>query len=279
MSVLPAGSAPVSGRKRISREFRRSQHVARINWPPGRLAALRGIKTGRRCFLLGSGPSLAEVDLARLAGEDVCVLNMGVKALDQGLPNVAIHVNIDKNRYLRFADEIESYSIAHSIPLRFLGVLVRNDWRARVDKGAEPYYIFMRHQPIAQTGFSATPHFGYGSCGTVATIALQLLYFLGYSEVHVLGIDLDYSGEQPYFYGMTAKDLVHEADAKVVARRPLMDGANAEFGLARAAFESAGRRLTNAGRGGNLVALERSSLDDLLEQVAPSFGADEPHTL
>lgn len=251
----------ISPRKRLSRDLRQWLHVARINWPPGRLSGLAGSKRGRRCFLLGSGPSLADVDLGRLKGEDVCVLNMGLKALDQGLPNAEIHIVVDKNRYLRFADDIEDAAIRHRVPLRFFGIWFKPEWQARERKGATPYFMFTRHAQFADFGFQRTPYRGFGACGTVATIALQLLFFLGYDEVYVLGIDLDYSGTQPYFYELSAKDRVHEADAKVIARRPLMDGANGEFQLARAAFEAAGRTLANASNSGNLVALERVPLD------------------
>jgi hypothetical protein len=260
LGARPEPDAPVSLRKRCSRGLRYLLWLARINWPPRRLARLAGSKAGRDCVILGNGPSLAAYDLSRLAAYDICVVNMGVRALDCGLPHATIHVVVDKNRYVRFGDDMELYALEHPIPLRFFGVWFRKDWRARKDKAAEPYFIVHHHEHISRWGFRDSPYAGYGACSTVVCIALQMLYFLGYSNVYVLGVDLDYPSEKPYFYELGAKDAAHEDDLKVQTRRPLMDNANAEFALARAAFERAGRGLYNAAPGGNLVALERRPL-------------------
>jgi hypothetical protein len=255
-----ADGATGSLRKRLSQALRYALYLARMHWPPGRLGKLRNSKAGRRIFLLGSGPSLGKLDLGLLAGEEVCVVNMGLRALDEGLPNVEIHIATDKNRYLRFADDMEAYAARHAIPLRFLGIWVKSNWLQRKDKAATPYFMVVGREPYETIGFRRSPSLGYGSCGTVLVIALQILHFLGYREVYVAGVDLDYSGEQPYFYALKDKDVVHENDSKVQHRRPLMDSANAEFEIARRAYEADGRVLANVGIGGNLIALPRLDL-------------------
>jgi hypothetical protein len=251
----------ISPRKRLSRWLRQFMWLARVNWPPGRLAALKGSKAGKDCVLLGSGPSLAKFDLSRLTGHDVCVVNMGVRALDSGLPHAAIHVSVDKNRYRRFGEDMERYAAVHKIPLRFFGVWTKKEWSRRKEKASEPYFLMHSHEHISKWGFRATPYAGYGACGTVVIIALQVLYFMGYSNVYIIGVDLDYEGEQIYFYEAGQKDKIHENDPKVQRRRLAMEHANEEFAIARAAFEAGGRGLYNAGIGGNLTALERKPHD------------------
>ena len=39
----------------------------------------------------------------------------------------------------------------------------------------------------------------------------QLLVFLGFARVYVIGCDLDYGGSSKYFYAMDTVDVVHEA--------------------------------------------------------------------
>lgn len=268
MSDTPQGGTTPGLRKRLSQALRYALYALRSNWPPGHLSGLGGTKAGKRVFLLASGPSLARMDLGLLKGEDVCVVNMGIRALDEGLPNAEIHVATDKNRYLRFADDMESAAARHAIPLRFFGIWIKREWYRRTDKAATPRFLLVGRKPYLERGFCKTPVFGYGSSGTVLIFALQLLYFLGYREVYVAGVDLDYSGEQPYFYALGDKDKIHEADHKVQARRPMMDSANAEFALARKAYEADGRRLVNVGLGGNLVALERADFETVVSARA-----------
>ena len=253
-------------RKRFSRTVRYVVYVVRANWPLSSLVSLRNCKRGRRVFLLGSGPSLAKMDLKLLAGEDVCVVNMGVRALDAGLPNVEIHIATDKNRYVRFADDMERYATVHRIPLRFFGIWVKKLWYQRRSEASTPRFLVVGRKSFLQRGFKTTPLLGYGSSGTVLIFALQVLYYLGYREVYVAGVDLDYTQEQPYFYSLQDADKVHELDAKVQARRPLMDNANVEFEIARKTFEADDRKLVNIGIGGNLVVLPRSTLEAVIAQ-------------
>jgi hypothetical protein len=255
-------------RKAFSRRMRYVWYLAKMNLALPRLLKLQGSKKGKRVFLLANGPSLAKLDLSHLKGEDVCVVNMGLRALDSILPHVTIHVATDKNRYVRFAEDIEDYALRYDIPLRFFGIWGRKTWKRLPKKGSVPYFMVVGHKSIFERGFKSAPYLGYGSCGTVMIIALQILYFLGYDEVYVAGVDLDYGGEQPYFYAMTGKDNVHEADQKVQARRPLMDNANEEFAFARVAFEQNGRLLANAGVGGNLNSLPRVEFNSLFPAKA-----------
>jgi hypothetical protein len=260
----PQGGTAPSLRKRLSQALRYALYVLRSNWPPGHVSRLHNSKAGKRVFLLASGPSLAQMNLAHLKGEDVCVVNMGIRALDGALPNAEIHIATDKNRYIRFADDMEAYAARYAIPLRFFGIWIKQDWFRRKDKASTPRFLVVGHQPYLTRGFCKSPVFGYGSSGTVLIFALQILYFLGYREVYVAGVDLDYSGEQPYFYALGDKDKVHEADGKVQARRPLMDSANAEFALARSVYEADGRKLVNVGMGGNLMALPREDFETVV---------------
>lgn len=260
--------AKVSLRKRFSRGLRYGMLALTCLPQWGRLAKLQNSKKGKRCFLLANGPSLAELDLSHLAGEDVCVVNMGIRALDAGLPQVTIHVATDKNRYERFAPDMEAYAAKHTIPLRFFGIWGRKCWKNLPNKASSlPFFLLVGRKSLFERGFQTNPFKGYGSCGTVLIIALQMLFYLGYDEVYVAGVDLDYNTGQAYFYAMQEKDTIHEQEQKVQARRPLMNNANDEFAFARNAFEQAGRKLMNVGVGGHLHALPRKDFQTLFEKA------------
>ncbi len=253
-------------RKDLSRRQRYVWYLAKQNLDYGRFRAIHNSKRGKRVFLIANGPSLAKLDLGLLAGEDVCVLNMGLRALDQGLPNVTIHISTDKNRYLRFAADMEDYARRYPIELRFFGIWGRKTWHRLPEKAPpKPFFLVVGHRPYVERGFKPTPYLGFGSSGTVMTTALQILFFLGYDAVYVAGVDLNYEGEQPYFYALTNKDKVHEADPKVQMRRPFTENANNEFAFALDYFQAAGRTLANAGVGGNLAALPRVDFASLFD--------------
>jgi hypothetical protein len=252
-------SAPraLSLRKRLSRRLR---HVVRRVISHGeyqRLLTLKDRYRGQRCFLLANGPSLAEMDLSRLAHEPVCVVNMGIKALDQGLPQASFHLITDNNRYRRFAQECEDYAIRHGIGARFFPFACRDTWRGLARQANRPYYLLSNPARFVDRGMVSDPRDGYSGGATVLLSAVQLLYFLGFESVYVMGCDLDYGGSGKYFYQLDAKDEVHEADPKVMARRHEMVLANDQFRIARRFYEENGRQLANAGVGGNLTTLPR----------------------
>ena len=113
----------------LTRFVRRSMRS--LKWAPQlrRLKRIRGIGNGRRAFLVGSGPSLAAMDLGLLDDDFVCVLNMAVRALGRDLARADMHVMNDTHGYQRFAEEIETIALAHPIPHRFLNIRARQFWR------------------------------------------------------------------------------------------------------------------------------------------------------
>lgn len=229
-----------------------------------RLASLKGRYNGQRVFLLGNAPSLAELDLARLSGDMVCVVNRGLRARDEGLlPRADIHLMSSKPGYLEFRDEVEAQCIRHAVPLRFYRHKLKRFWQELPDRGARPYFPLRRAGTMTTTGFQTDAPDGIGSDGTILLFAAQILYYLGFSKVYVIGCDLHYNPSNKYFYQMTDKDVAHEDDPETIAARVSLVRVNEQFKIARAAFEADGRLLANAGAGGNLETLERVDFDAL----------------
>jgi hypothetical protein len=263
-SAGDAMGAP-SLRRRLSRWLRRRLDRLRYRAACRRLTTLEGAFRGRRAFLVANGPSLKAMRLQPLGGEFVCLVNMGLRGAGHGIPRVDMHVLLDNNRYRRFADEVERIAEQHAVRYRFMNWGARRIWRRHARGAAEPYYILGSDRRLAVDGFADDLRAGVsGSGATVLIGASQILFFMGFSEVYVIGCDLDYgSPSGAYFYAMDALDLVHEADPNVVARRAEMQDANREFAIVRAHFEAHGRVIRNAGLGGRLETLERIAFDRL----------------
>ena len=258
-------SAPVRGARQFARGLAwRSEYR--------RLAQLEGIGRGRRAFLLGNGPSLSSMDLSPLAAEFVCVVNMGVRGVGTVLPHADMHVVVDSTRYRRFAADIEAAALRHQVPYRFLPRRLRHVWHSLPRHANRPIFLVPHIDKLADR--RDLPPMSEGVLRTPPSVVLTgavLLDYLGFSPVYVLGCDLDYATEGPYFYSLGTRDALHEADPKVIGRRERTPRLDEQFAVLRAAFERKGASIYNAGPGGQLSSLERVDFASLFE--GPNDGA------
>jgi hypothetical protein len=105
----------------------------------------------------------------------------------------------------------------------------------------------------------------------VTYFALQLAFHLGCEEVVLLGVDHSYvvppTDGDPVI--TSASDDVNHFHADYFGpgyrwHDPRLDRMEAAYRVARRAFETAGRRVVNATRGGSLEVFERADIDGML---------------
>jgi hypothetical protein len=247
---------PAPLHRRAWRQVRRKLRTLR--WRPElqRIMTLRGLGQGRRAFLVGSGPSLNQMDLSRLEGEFVCLVNTGVRLLGREIVRADMHVVNDIHCYRSYGDEIEAIAARHPNALRFLNLRMKRRWRAAGSIG-RPHFLINNPRKLIPGHPVPDLADGIVTGPSVLLSAAVLLDHMGFQEVYVIGCDLDYVSAGPYFYRPSAIDAAHEAQPDVAARRSDMAKVNAQFAVLRADFERRGRGLFNAGIGGNLDALQR----------------------
>lgn len=130
--------------------------------------------------------------------------------------------------------------------------------------------------PEGKFGFSRNLVWGMHGGWTVIHLSLQLAYWLGASEVYLMGLDWSYT-----FDPETAQDDT-EANQTVVAPVegnhavagymrdgetwgiPQMDKTTESMREARKAFDEAGRKIVNISRKSALDVFERGTLEDVL---------------
>ena len=202
------------------------------------------------------------MDLSPLREEFVCVTNMGLRAVGDILPRADMHFVLDTHRYRRFAAEIEDLGARHAVRYRFLNIRMRGRWR-RYGRGERPY--FLTNNPEKLSPGEALPHLSNGvvTGSSVLLSAAVLLDHLGFSEICVIGCDLEYAPGATYFYETGELDLVHESDPVVIGKRNNMVLVNAQFSILRDALQRSGTRLVNAGLDGQLESLPRVSFEDM----------------
>jgi len=212
----------------------------------GRLMALRNEYRGRRCFIIGNGPSLARMDLAPLRNEITFGLNRGYLLREQ--MGAATTFLVAVNRYV-----IEQFGreLLEASSVKFLS------WHSRsfVQDQRAPIFVKWSQGPRFCENVAGQ---GVWEGATVTYVAMQLAYYMGFQEVILIGVDHSFASLgtphtlvtsdsadddhfDPRYFGPGTKWQLPDLETSEVA-----------YALAREHFERAGRRIVDATVGGKL---------------------------
>lgn len=222
-----------------------------------RLAALRDRHRGQRCFLIGNGPSLKQTDLSKLKGEFTLGTNRIYLAFPELGFTTSYYTSVNDLVIEQCAQEIEALTMP-----RFIS------WRGR--KWIKPqdnlYFIYTTY---SGEKFAKDIRGRVWEGGTVTYTSLQLAFFLGFSQVILVGVDHNYvtagkpnetvvsQGDDPnhfhpgYFgkgYRWQLPDLIQWEEA---------------YRLARRTYEADGRSVVDATIGGKLQVFPKVEYDSL----------------
>lgn len=222
-----------------------------------RLAALKDKHRGERCFIIGNGPSLKQTDLSHLKGEYTLGQNRIYLAFpEMGFPT-SYYLSVNDLVIEQCHDDIQALSMPKFV-----------SWRGR--KWLKPqdnqYFI---HTTYTGEKFAKDIRERVWEGGTVTYTSLQVAYFLGFSQVILVGVDHNYvtqgkpnatvvsEGDDPnhfhpgYFgkgFRWQLPDLVQWEDA---------------YRLARRTYEADGRQVIDATVGGKLRVFPRVDYESL----------------
>ena len=141
---------------------------------------------GERCVIIGNGPSLNEMDLSPLTEEITFGLNRIYLGFDQWAFRPSYFVSVNPLVLEQHAKEIlekvqaPKFISNHGLPY-FSGH--RDD--------------LMFLQSLPEPIFSKDPRQGVWEGYTVTYVAMQLAYYMGFSEVILIGVDHSFSTEGP----------------------------------------------------------------------------------
>ncbi|MET3601545.1 hypothetical protein [Martelella mangrovi] len=237
-----------------------SEYAHYITGHRERQAEFRRLAAGRRrerIFIVGNGPSLNEIDLSCLEDEDYFLCNHADRIDWVKGRQHPFYIAADKraiNGYAGGAPTVEAdvYFLEEEFkPLLPVGFTekARIIWFTRARGGTQ------------KRGFSPRPWISIAGGQTVLLSATQIALFMGYSEIYILGCDLNYSTPAPYAYAVSEDEFR-------AARRDeekMIQNTNLGFARLRAGSERRGQRIFNAGSGGNLEALARIRFEDIFK--------------
>jgi hypothetical protein len=242
----------------------RGQHAwARATNPAWRhsLHQLKGYRDrhhGERCFIIGNGPSLKQMDLTYLRDE----YTFGMNRIYLLFPELGFQTT-----YLVSVNELVLEQCAGE--MRDLDLPKFITWRARRWLKDDPQTIFIDSDFTAPERFSTDLTGRIFEGFTVTFVALQLAFFMGFSEAILIGVDHNFAtkGTPNTTVVSTGDDPNHFAPGYFGKgfrwQLPDLEGSERAYQLAREAYLRAGRRVLDATAGGKLTIFPKVNYIDL----------------
>jgi hypothetical protein len=144
-----------------------------------KIRSYRNKHAGERCVIIGNGPSLKSMDLSPLQGEVTFGMNRIYLLFDQLLFEPTYFVSINELVLNQFSDEISQLAMP-----KFLNWNARSSYRNNLGST-----IFLKDTLNLDDGFALDIADKMFSGGTVTYVALQIAYYMGFSEVILIGVD------------------------------------------------------------------------------------------
>lgn len=227
-----------------------------------RIEKFKDINWGKRCFIIGSGPSLRMEDLQRLYEKKE--FSMGTNnifaAFDETEWRPTYYLAADPMMFQYYSQEI----IEIEADAKFLGDLYFPFWRDNILP--ENVYKYHVHR---LPGFSKDFSICSYDESTVTMDCIQLATYMGFKEIYLLGIDFDYSSRPDkitaYFSEKCKEKLEKNGviTAQNVQKSFTRESSLKAYNMAKEFAKLNNIRIYNATRGGALEVFERVEFDSL----------------
>jgi len=240
-----------------------------------RLQSIKDIHRGERCFLIGNGPSLNNMDLTKLHREYTFGVN-------------AIYLNYEKMNFYPTYYAVEDIFVAEDRKdeinkfkepkLKFFG----NYLRPLIKKDERTIFIQLLRNYGDKKVF---PYFSescvrsLGVGGSVTYVCLELAFHMGFDEVYMIGFDHNYvipntavisNERETGFDILSTEDDPNHFSKDYFGKGyrwhdPKVDRMEIGFLKCKEVYERNGRKLFNATVGGKLDVLPRVDYDSLFQ--------------
>lgn len=242
-----------------------------------RIKEYRNHYQGKRCFIVGNGPSLKPEDLDKIKDEYSFAANRIYKIFSQTKWRPSFYCIQDENALYEMESESMDITINNSIAtfIRMHGYrIIKN--RRRILNSICFIPIFPGKKPHGNFSFSTDASKWLYDGETVTYMAIQLAVYMGFTQIYLVGVDHCF----PYVW--TEEGKVKVNDLSVASH--FYDGAENNFGknahirrgtythlttmayqAAEAASQKIDVRIYNATRGGKLEVFERVDYDGLFD--------------
>lgn len=261
MSLLANCLSQVIGVRRQRTLYRWIEHQdPRYRTSMRRLQRYRDRHKGQRCFIIGNGPSLKQTDLSLLKNEYTFGLNRIYMNFSRMGFETTYHVVVNELVVEQCADEIARLRMP-----KFVGWHCRNLIRFTDDMQ------FLWTRSGLRSWFFTDLTEGCWEGSTVTMVAIQLAYYMGFSEVILIGVDHSYRFEgNPHAAVVSQGDDPNHFDPNYFGKGfrwhlPDLEGSELSYRVAKHVFETSGRRIVDATVGGKLQVFPKIDYKSLFE--------------
>ncbi|EOS75955.1 hypothetical protein C819_02030 [Lachnospiraceae bacterium 10-1] len=228
------------------------------------LEKYRNMHKGKRCFVLGTGPSLRIEDLDLLKdNNEICIASNGI---------FTAYESTKWRPDFYFIEDKEGYRVWKNSLLKegYIDQMFAADYCLAEDQGENPFISFhVCKQYIGENcpaKFSSDFSTGAYWASTITYFCIQFAFFLGCTEIYLLGIDFTYSQKNNHFtqnYLPPEKsDYIDQTQHSAEIFPVMYEG----YKTAASVAASKGIKLMNASRSTMLDAIERIDFDSLFDK-------------
>ncbi len=222
-----------------------------------RMRMLKDRHRGQRCFIIGNGPSLNQMDLTRLKGQNTIGMNRIYLLFPKVGFETTYYACVNPLVVEQFGPDIEKLPMT-----KFIG------WHGRQWMDFTPSTILLA--PTSRTPlFSEAPTHVLWEGATVTYAAMQVAYYLGFEEVILIGVDHNFVDKgRPHQEVVTEVHDANHFDPNYFGKGyrwnlPDLETSEIAYRMAKQHYEANGRRILDATVGGKLTVFPKVDYDTL----------------
>lgn len=224
------------------------------------IRSLKGKDTGKRCFVVGNGPSLSVEDLEKIKGEIAFGTHRIYEIFDKTSWRPDYYLAQDYKLICVSRERIENIEVKNkliAIPGRMPIIKI---------KGAKYIKLFFEEFYPQLPQFAENIENGIYEGYTVTYMCLQVAAYMGFKEIYLLGVDHSYSTELDENGNLLKNENVrdHFSDNDKIENVPQTFKSALAYKAAKEYAEKHGIKIYNATRGGKLEVFERKTLEEVL---------------
>jgi hypothetical protein len=215
--------------------------------------------SGKRCVIIGNGPSLNKIDLSLLKNEYTFGLNRIYLLFDKIGFSTTFIVSINRFVLEQFGSEIKKNNSKIFLNYKYKISEIDNN-----TSYVPPTIFSEKYLDRPDKGFLSY-------AGSVTFFAIQLALYFGFDEIILVGFDNNFKNKGKSDKAITSKgDDIDHFDKNyfgknVVWQLPNYDSMNYNFNKIEEYFNNSSKKIVNCTVGGNLENFERHELEDYLK--------------
>ncbi len=232
-----------------------------------RLGALKDVHKGKRCFIIGNGPSLKRTDVSKLRNEYTFGMNRIYLAFPEwGFPTSFL-VSVNSLVIEQCAEKFLNLEI----PAFF-------SWRSHKYFTQLPNYqlppanLHFLHTTYTGPKFAPDARRRLWEGATVTYVCLQLAFHMGFETAILIGVDHSFATKgKPNTTIVSQGDDPNHFAANYFGKGfrwqlPDLDTSEVGYWMAKKAYEDAGRQALDATVGGKLQVFEKMDYNSLFSR-------------